>query len=66
MTYYSNVDTNMTIYGLTIIILLFIVIACVGCLFTAIAGGSYGYQMGKKATIDDSVQLNKEYQRIDV
>ena len=56
----------MTIFGLTIIILLFIAIACIGCSFTAIAGGSYGYQMGRKATIYDFVQLNKEYQRIDV
>ena len=56
----------MTIFGLTIIILLFIVIACIGCLLTAIIGGSYGYKVARKANINASAQLNKEYQRIDV
>ena len=56
----------MIIYGFTIIILLFVVIACIGCLFTAIAGSSFGYRMGRKANINDTAHLNEDYRRIDV
>ena len=59
----NSIDTNITFYGLTIIILLCIVIACIGCLFIAFVGGSFGYKMARKSDIENHVKLNKDCQR---